>query len=166
VVGAISVVVTLAYLARQMKLNTRQMKRAEESTVMAEHQVLRLAVAQDAELARLVIAAEADIDSLDAVSRYRVEQYFIDWIIAVNNYWDRARKGDIDVTLEMVAFSARWRLQTSAGRRCGRSFELAPRRSFATSWITSRSRRRIRDQRVRCVTTSTARLNATGSMAG
>jgi hypothetical protein len=83
-VGAVSVVVTPAYLARQ---------RADESTVMAEHQVLPLAIAQDGELARGV-AAEADMR------------------------------------------------------------------------IASRSRRLICDQRVRRVTTSTARLNATGSMAG
>jgi hypothetical protein len=123
-VGALAVVVTLAYLARQMGLNTRQLKRAEQNTTTAQYSVLRLAAAQDAELARLLLAAETDFGSLDSVGRYRVEQYFFDWFIANYNFWDRVRKGDIDAKWEEVESAVAWRLQTSAGRALWSQFRV------------------------------------------
>jgi hypothetical protein len=129
-VGAISVVVTLAYLARQMRLHTRQLRRSEQNTTMEQFSKLRLAVAQDAELARLLLTAETDFASLDAVGRYRVERYVLDWIFANYNFWDRVQKGDVDGEWEEVEPAvARW-LQTSVGRELWPGYRVGVRPEF------------------------------------
>ena len=123
-VGALAVVVTLAYLARQMSLNTRQLRRAEQNTTQANFSALRLAVAQNGELAQLVFTARTDFASLDPVSRFRVEQYFSEQTFVYYNVWDRVQKGDVNVKWEEVVRAPAGMLQTDYGRELWPRFRL------------------------------------------
>ena len=122
--GSVAVFVTLAYLARQMSLNTRQLRRAEQNTTQADFSALRLAVAQNGELAQLVFTARTDFASLDPVSRYRVEQYFLEQTFVFYNIWDRVQKGDVDVKWEEVERGPTLILQTDYGRELWQRFRL------------------------------------------
>lgn len=74
-VGAIGVVVTLVYLALQIRHNTRAMRSSMHQDM--NESTLRIAesMSDNGELVRIVIKAEADYENMTAEERYRFEAY-------------------------------------------------------------------------------------------
>ena len=72
-VGAIAVVVTLAYLAVQIRQNTRTTQTASHHAITDSLNQGNIAVAQDAELAQIWITGCVDRTSLTEVERERLD---------------------------------------------------------------------------------------------
>jgi hypothetical protein len=63
-IGALGVVITLAYLAVQIRQNTQTVRSTAQQGMFDNVHTLQLALSQDDELARLVVKANEEYDSL------------------------------------------------------------------------------------------------------
>ncbi len=72
-IGAIAVIVTLAYLAVQIRQNTRATQTASHHAITDSLNQGNIAVAQDAELAQIWITGCADRTALTEVERERLD---------------------------------------------------------------------------------------------
>jgi hypothetical protein len=70
--GALAVMVSLVYLAIQVRQNTRSIRGAMYSTIVQSFQQLNMISASDSEVAELLEAGVEDWDSLAAVDRSRL----------------------------------------------------------------------------------------------
>ena len=95
-VGAIAIVVTLIYLAVQIRQNTQQMRRVEMNAGMAQFSVPRMAIASDRDLAELYVKAAQAPAELDAVDEVRLDMLRNEWMWAFFHSWDRAQEGSVD----------------------------------------------------------------------
>lgn len=95
-VGAIAIVVTLIYLAVQIRQNTQQMRRVEMNAGMAQFSVPRMAIASDRGLAELLVKTASATAELDAVDQLRLDMLRSEWMWAFFHNWDRARDGSVD----------------------------------------------------------------------
>jgi hypothetical protein len=95
-VGAIAVVVTLAYLVRQIRDSNTHMRRSEMNASHAQFSQWRQALMGDAELARLWTEGMQYPEKLTPVELARVKWAFGELAFAVYHTWDRARVGTGD----------------------------------------------------------------------
>ena len=72
-IGAIAVIVTLAYLAVQIRQNTRATQTASHHAITDSLNLGNIAVAQDAELAQIWITGCVDRTTLTEVERERLD---------------------------------------------------------------------------------------------
>ena len=78
--AAIGVIVSLIYLAGQVRLNTRLQKRNNFGDIATELATTARCTATNPELASLVLRGLGDIDSLDSVERYRFDSFLYAFI--------------------------------------------------------------------------------------
>ena len=78
--AAIGVIVSLIYLAVQVRLNTRLQKRNNLVDISTELATTARLTATNPELASLVVRGLGDIDSLDSIERYRFDSFFYAFI--------------------------------------------------------------------------------------
>lgn len=79
-VGALAVVITVAYLAVQIRQNTKTAHSAVQQGMLDTLHSLRLAVSQDPELARLLIKANREYESLTPEEVLRFDQFAEDFL--------------------------------------------------------------------------------------
>jgi len=94
--GAIAVVVTLAYLAFQVRQTTQQLRRVEMNEGMGQFSIPRMAIATDRGLAELLVKAAQVPDELDAADELRIGFVRSEFMWAFYHIWDRARAGTVD----------------------------------------------------------------------
>jgi hypothetical protein len=70
-VGAIAVVVSLIYLAVQIRQNTRAVRSASHQTLVSSEQAIQASISDNREVARIVVQANKDFDALDEEDRLR-----------------------------------------------------------------------------------------------
>ena len=92
--GAIGVIVSLVYLAIQIRRNTRTQKRTNLGDIATELATTARCVATDPEIANLVLRGYADLDSLDPVERYRFDAFIYAYIANFERALLDARNGD------------------------------------------------------------------------
>ena len=92
--GAIGVIVSLVYLAIQIRRNTRIQKRTNLGDIATELATTARCVATDPEIANLVLRGYADLDSLDPVERYRFDAFIYTYIANFERALLDARNGD------------------------------------------------------------------------
>ena len=73
--GAMGVVITVAYLALQIRQNTRAIRSAAQQSMFDNSHTLRLALSQSPEIAGLLIKAAESYESLTAEEALRFEAF-------------------------------------------------------------------------------------------
>ena len=116
-VGAIGVVVTLGYLAIQIKQNTRATKNASAETMMVAAQNTALALGSSNEAASIWVRGLTDYSSLDADEQSRMHFLLLSQILTSDSMYWSYRTGNLDKELWERQWS--WMktiLQSEAGK--------------------------------------------------
>src|SRR6478609_9482343 len=93
IVASIGVVVSLIFLASQIKHNTGALQRNEHNSTMEQWTVLRQAIAQNREIAELMTSGLSGERALDAADQLRLEQMLQEYAWAAFHIWDRTQRG-------------------------------------------------------------------------
>lgn len=72
-IGVLAVIGTVFYLALQIRQNTRQLRRSELSTTLEQGAVVRMALAENQDLAELWAIGQNDYDLLSAAHKVRFD---------------------------------------------------------------------------------------------
>ena len=92
-VGAVAIVVTLVYLAIQLKQNTSQLQRNEHNTTMAQWSTIRMALAENRDLAEIWSSGLNSEAELDATDQFRLESLLAEQLWAAYHVWERTKRG-------------------------------------------------------------------------
>src|ERR1700730_13953026 len=93
IVASIGVIVSLIFLASQIKHNTAALQRNEHNSTMEQWTVLRQAIAQHREIAELMTSGVSGERALDAADQLRLEQMLQEYAWASFHIWDRTQRG-------------------------------------------------------------------------
>src|SRR5712671_7594618 len=93
IVASIGVIVSLIFLASQIKHNTAALQRNEHNSTMEQWTVLRQAIAQNREIAELMTAGLSGERALDAADQLRLEQMLQENAWASFHIWERTQRG-------------------------------------------------------------------------
>jgi hypothetical protein len=115
--GAIGVIVSLIYLAGQVRRNTHIQKITNLRDIATELATTARCTAGNPELASLVLRGLADLDSLDSVERYRFDAYIYAFLANFERALSDARDGDYpEEQLVPLRASIAEHLRTKGGR--------------------------------------------------
>ena len=92
-IGAIGVVITLAYLVVQIRHNTRATRAASHHAITDSLNVGNIAQAQDAELARIFMSGCEDRSSLSDVERQRFDMLMLSYFHVMDSLFYSAKVG-------------------------------------------------------------------------
>src|SRR6476661_1321876 len=93
IVASIGVIVSLIFLASQIKHNTAALQRNEHNSTMEQWTVLRQAIAQNRDIAELMTSGLNGQRALDAADQLRLEQMLQEYAWASFHIWDRTQRG-------------------------------------------------------------------------
>src|SRR6266404_7461635 len=93
IVASIGVIVSLIFLASQIKHNTAALQRNEHNSTMEQWTVVRQAIAQNREIAELMTTGLSGERDLDAADQLRLEQMLAEYAWAAFHIWDRTQRG-------------------------------------------------------------------------
>ena len=94
ILGATGVIISLIYLASQVRRNTHLQKITNLRDIATELATTARCTASNPELASLVVRGLADLTSLDSVERYRFDTYIYAFIANFERALIDARDGD------------------------------------------------------------------------
>ena len=93
VVGSAGVVASLIFVALQIRQNTGALQRNEHNSTMAQWTVIRMAIAQNRDIAELMTAGLHGQSSLDAADQLRLANMLQENAWASFHIWDRTQRG-------------------------------------------------------------------------
>ena len=93
IVGSVGVIVSLLFVASQIKQNTRALQRNEHNSTMSQWTVIRQAIATDRSIAELMTAGLGGERTLDAADELRLENMLQEYAWASFHIWDRTQRG-------------------------------------------------------------------------
>jgi hypothetical protein len=93
IVASVGVIASLGFIAVQIRANTAALQRSEHNSTMAQWTVIRMAVAQNRDLAELMTAGLHGELPLDAADQLRLEQMLAENAWAAYHIWDRTQRG-------------------------------------------------------------------------
>ena len=93
IAGTVLVVLSLLFVGMQIRQNTAALVRAEHNSTMSQWTVIRMAIAQDRDVAELMTAGLQGARELDAADRLRLEQFLAEHVWAGFHIWDRTQRG-------------------------------------------------------------------------
>ena len=93
IVASIGVVVSLIFVGLQIRQNTGALQRNEHNNTMAQWTVIRMAIAQNRDIAELMTAGLHGERAMDAADQLRLEQMLQENAWAAFHIWDRTRRG-------------------------------------------------------------------------
>lgn len=93
IVASVGVVLSLIFVGFQIKQSTAALERNEHNSTMAQWTVIRMAIAQNRDVADLMTAGLHGTGSLDAADQLRLEQLLGEYAWAAFHIWDRTRRG-------------------------------------------------------------------------
>lgn len=107
VIGALGVIVGLVFVGVQIQQNTKQMRRAEGNSAMAQGSALRHLIVGSRESAQMIASGVAGAP-LDPVDELRLNMFFLEVAYSALQVWDRARNkfGPADEFARIVAVVA------------------------------------------------------------
>ena len=134
-VSTLGAVVSLLFVAWQIRHNTRALERNEHDTTMAEWTAIRQTIVTNREVAELMTAGLSGERDLDAADRLRLEQMLQECLFAAFHVWVRTQrgvfpKGTFDVTAGAYLCGL---LQTARG---GAWWQAAKRGAFTPAFVT------------------------------
>jgi hypothetical protein len=93
VVGSVGVILSLVFVGLQIRQNTAALQRNEHNSTMAQWTVIRMAIAENRDIAELMTAGLCGDRSLDAADQLRLEQFLQEHAWAGFHIWDRTQRG-------------------------------------------------------------------------
>jgi hypothetical protein len=93
IVASVGVIVSLGFIAVQIRANTAALQRSEHNSTMAQWTVIRMAVARNRDIAELMTAGLHGEVPLDAANQLRLEQVLAENAWAAYHIWDRTQRG-------------------------------------------------------------------------
>jgi hypothetical protein len=93
IVASVGVLVSLIFVALQIKQNTRALQRNEHNSTMAQWTVIRMAIAKNRDIAELMTAGLHGERAIDAADQLRLEQMLQEHAWAAFHIWDRTQRG-------------------------------------------------------------------------
>jgi hypothetical protein len=93
IVAAIAVVVSLAFVGREIRENTQAIQRGEHNSTMEQWTVIRMAMTNNRDVAELVAFGLDESRPLDAADQLRLEQLLTEIAWAAFHIWDRTQRG-------------------------------------------------------------------------
>jgi hypothetical protein len=95
-VGAIAVVITLAYLAIQIRQNTSVTRAASHHAIVEALNRGNLAQAEDGELAQIWVSGTEDRGGLSEVERQRFDMLLLSYFHVFDSLWYSAKIGTVE----------------------------------------------------------------------
>jgi hypothetical protein len=92
IVGSVGVIVSLVFVGLQVRENTRALQRNEHNSTMEQWTVIRMAIAQNRDIAELMTAGLHGERVLDAADQLRLEQFLQENAWAAFHIWDRTQR--------------------------------------------------------------------------
>ena len=92
-IGSIAVIISLIYVAIQVRDNTRQLVRSELNQAVSLNSTLRMTIGNSGEYATLIVKGSKDLDSLDQVERLRFDAYMEQLFYLAIGDWVREQSG-------------------------------------------------------------------------
>jgi hypothetical protein len=93
IVASVGVLVSLIFVALQIKQNTGALQRNEHNSTMAQWTVIRMAIAGNRDIAELMTAGLHGERAIDAADQLRLEQMLQEYAWAAFHIWDRTQRG-------------------------------------------------------------------------
>jgi len=93
IVASVGVIASLGFIAVQIRANTAALQRSEHNSTMAQWTVIRMAIAQNRDIAELMTAGLHGELPLDAADQLRLEQVLAENAWAAYHIWDRTQRG-------------------------------------------------------------------------
>jgi hypothetical protein len=93
IVASVGVVVSLIFVGLQVKHNTGALQRNEHNSTMAQWTVIRMAIAQNRDIAELMTSGLRGERAMDAADQLRLEQMLAEHFWAAFHIWDRTQRG-------------------------------------------------------------------------
>jgi len=117
VIGALGVIITLAYLAKQVGANTRQLRLAAERDIYQANREHLLLLAQDRDLATLWRSGMADPSGLDSVQRLQLRAFLLDLTLDWQRTHDFAEAGELGSRIAEATRRWRWDVMAAPAYR-------------------------------------------------
>lgn len=92
-VAAIGVVLSLIFVGLQIRQNTAVLQRNEHNSTMTQWTVIRMAIAQNRDIAELMTSGLHGEAALDAADQLRLEHFLNENLWAAFHIWDRTQRG-------------------------------------------------------------------------
>ena len=93
IVASLGVVVSLIFVGLQIRQNTGALQRNEHNSTMAQWTVIRMAIAQNRDVAELMTGGLHGERAMDAADQLRLEQMLAEHAWAAFHIWDRTQRG-------------------------------------------------------------------------
>src|SRR6266403_27206 len=93
IVASVAVILSLIFVALQIKQNTGALQRNEHNSTMAQWTVIRMAIAGNRDIAELMTAGLHGERAIDAADQLRLEQMLAEYAWASFHIWDRTQRG-------------------------------------------------------------------------
>ena len=93
ILGTALVIVSLIFVGLQIRQNTRALERNEHNSTMAQWTVVRMAIAQNREIAELMSEGLRGERVLDAADQLRLDNMLQEQAWAAFHIWDRTQRG-------------------------------------------------------------------------
>jgi hypothetical protein len=93
IVASVGVIVSLGFIGVQIRANTAALQRDEHNSTMAQWTVIRMAVARNRDIAKLMTAGLHGEVAMDAADQLRLEQLLAENAWAAFHIWDRTQRG-------------------------------------------------------------------------
>ena len=93
IVASVGVIISLGFIALQIRQNTAALYRNEHNSTMTQWTVIRMAIAENRDVADLMTAGLHGESALDAADQLRLEQFLAEHVWASFHIWDRTQRG-------------------------------------------------------------------------
>jgi len=93
IVGSVGVIVSLIFVGLQIKHNTSALQRNEHNSTMAQWTLIRMAIAENRDIAEFMTAGLHGERVLDSADQLRLEQMLAENSWAAFHIWDRTQRG-------------------------------------------------------------------------
>jgi hypothetical protein len=93
IAGSVGVVLSLLFVGLQVRQNTSMLYRTEHNSTMEQWTVIRMAIAQNRDIAELMTGGLDGDRPVDAADQLRLEQFLAQHAWAAFHVWDRTQQG-------------------------------------------------------------------------
>ena len=93
IVASLGVVLSLVFVGLQVRQNTAALERNEHNSTMSQWTVIRMAIAENRDLAEFMTDALGGKRTLDAADQFRLDQFLQEHAWAAFHIWDRTQRG-------------------------------------------------------------------------
>ena len=93
IIAAVGVIASLGFIAVQIRANTAALQRGEHNSTMGQWTVIRMAIAEHRDIAKLMTAGLHGEVAIDSADQLRLEQLLQENAWAAFHIWDRTQRG-------------------------------------------------------------------------